>query len=286
MNERIIDTHPHIISKDTVRYPITPIGGVRSHWSAERSVDFSELRKAMLDAGIAQSVLVHSSTTYGFNNDYVADSIADYRKKFAGVFSVNVTQDDATERMRYWMSRGMSGMRIYVQGTTIAKAWMNIDDPSYDAAWQCAAELGISVCVNVIARDEGIDQLRNVLERYPSVPLVIDHTGRPALEDGPPYNAANQYWSLAKYKNFYLKLTPTGMEPSLKGHASPDSFLKQMVSVFGADHIAWGSNFPSAKGSLKDIVTSARELMSTLSVADRREIFSGTAERLYPSLKG
>jgi len=33
MPTRIVDIHPHIISPDTRRYPITPLGGKRSGWS-------------------------------------------------------------------------------------------------------------------------------------------------------------------------------------------------------------------------------------------------------------
>ena len=37
MASPVIDIHPHIGSHDTVKYPITPIGGTRSDWSDERS---------------------------------------------------------------------------------------------------------------------------------------------------------------------------------------------------------------------------------------------------------
>ena len=43
MASRIIDIHPHIISKDEKKYPITPIGGKRSVWSSERPIDFEKL---------------------------------------------------------------------------------------------------------------------------------------------------------------------------------------------------------------------------------------------------
>ena len=32
MATRIVDIHPHIISTDEKRYPITPAGGKRSKW--------------------------------------------------------------------------------------------------------------------------------------------------------------------------------------------------------------------------------------------------------------
>ncbi len=38
MASKIIDVHPHIISNDDKKYLITPIGGKRSKWSAERPI--------------------------------------------------------------------------------------------------------------------------------------------------------------------------------------------------------------------------------------------------------
>src|SRR5262245_12344755 len=116
MQSKIVDIHPHIVSQDTVRYPVTPLGGKQSEWSKERSVTLEQLVDAMDEAGVDKAAIVHSSTTYGFNNDYVVDAVAAQPKRFTGVFSVNVTQADAAERMRYWVSKGMTGMRIFARG--------------------------------------------------------------------------------------------------------------------------------------------------------------------------
>ena len=285
MTERIIDIHPHIASPDTKKYPIDPIGGVQSDWSKERSVTFEELVAAMDEGNITKAAIVHSSTTYGFDNSYVADSIVGHRGRFTGVFSVNITLPDAPEKMRYWHARGMDGMRIYLRGSTIKEAWLAVDDPAYAPAWKAAVDMGISVCMNPIARGEGLRQIRTILERYPSVPILIDHLGRPPIEDGPPYELAREYFDLGKFKNFYLKLTPSGLEQATKGKATPQSYISRLVEVFGADHIAWGSNFPSSPGSFQEIAGTARSLLSHLSSQDREWIFSKTAEKLYPSLK-
>src|SRR5262249_46440418 len=129
MPSNIVDIHPHIVSADTMRYPVTPIGGTQSEWSKERSVTMEQLVAAMDEAEVGKAAIVHSSTTYGFNNDYVVDAVAAHPKRFTGVFSVNVTQPDAPERMRYWVSKGMSGMRIYARGSTIKEAWLSLEDP-------------------------------------------------------------------------------------------------------------------------------------------------------------
>ena len=94
MATKLIDIHPHIVSNDTTRYPITPIGGKRSDWSAERHVDMDEMLQAMDAAGVDKAAMVHSSTTYGFNNEYVCDAVAKHPNRFTGVFSVDVTAAD------------------------------------------------------------------------------------------------------------------------------------------------------------------------------------------------
>src|SRR5882757_8941882 len=165
MPSKIVDIHPHIVSHDTVRYPVTPIGGTRSEWSKERSVTLEELVVAM-------------------------DEVAALLKLFTGVFSVNVTQPDAPERMRYWYGKGLTGMRIYARGSTIKEAWLALDDPRTFPAWECATELGISVATNMHGTGPGLEQIKNTLKRFPKVRLVVDHLGRPSVEDGPPYEAA------------------------------------------------------------------------------------------------
>ena len=285
MTSKIIDIHPHIFSRDTVRYPVTPIGGERSDWSKERSVTIEELVAEMDEARVDKAAIVHSSTTYGFNSDVVVDGIAQYPGRLTGVFSVNITEPDAPERMRYWLSKGMTGMRIYARGSKIKEAWLSIDDPANAAAWEAAAELGISVALNVHARDAGLEQIRNVATRYPTVPVVIDHLGRPPIADGPPYLAASDYFRLSELPNIYLKYTFSGLTSMLKEKAAAETFIPKLVSVFGASRIAWGSNYPSAPGTLAEIVASAQGACAGLSDEDRSWIFAKTAQHLYPVLK-
>jgi L-fuconolactonase len=285
MPSKIVDIHPHIVSRDAVRYPVTPIGGTRSEWSKERSVTLEELLAAMDEAGVDKAAIVHSSTTYGFNNDYVVDAVAAHPKRFTGVFSVNVTQPDAPDRMRYWYGKGMTGMRIYARGSTIKEAWLALDDPVTFPAWECASELGISVATNMHGTGAGLEQIKSTLQRFPGVRLIIDHLGRPPVEDGPPYNAAKDYFALADFKNCYLKLTPSGLTSVLKGKATTDTLIPKLVGVFGADRIAWGSNYPASPGAMSEIVAASRLALRSASYADQSWIFAKTAQQLYPVLQ-
>ena len=284
MSSKIIDIHPHIVSHDTVRYPVTPLMGKRSDWSADHSATLEELIVEFDKAGVDKAAIVHSSTTYGFNNDYVVDAVALHPKRFTGVFSVNVTQPDAPERMRYWVGKGLTGMRIFARGSTIKEAWLALDDPGTFPAWECAGELGISVATNQHAHGPGLQQIKNILKRFPKVRVIIDHLGRPPASDGPPYAAAKDYFELADFPNCYLKFTLNGLSV-FKEKATTDTFMPKLVSVFGANRIAWGSNFPSTPGTVTEILTKSQEACRALSDSDREWIFAKTAQSLYPALR-
>jgi L-fuconolactonase len=61
----VIDIHPHVVSPDTKRYPLAPLGGKQSTWSRERPTTYQALLQAMDDAGVDKAAIVQTSTAYG-----------------------------------------------------------------------------------------------------------------------------------------------------------------------------------------------------------------------------
>ena len=279
---KLIDIHPHIVSTDTVRYPVAPLGGKRSDWSKHRSVDFEELLAAMNAAGVDQAAIVHSSTTYGYDASYLADAIAGHEDRFAGVFSVDVLAADAIEKIRYWLGRGLSGLRLFAVGSTVKtdQAWLA--DPASFPAWQFCSDNGIAVAVAM--RQDGLPHLEKVIRRFPDVRIILDHLLHAPMTDGPPYREAAPLFGMAQYPNIYLKLTSAIIRRSHEAAATPESFFGQLLQTFGSGRIAWGSNFPAAEGSLPELVTEAKDTLSILSPEDQDNIFRRTAELLYPAL--
>lgn len=280
---KIIDTHPHVVSPDTVRYPITPLGEKRSDWSHERSISTEELIAAMDEAGVEQAALVHSSTTYGFNCNYVADTVAAYPNRFTGVFSVNVLANDAADKMREWYAKGLTGMRMYVKGTTVKTAWIALDDPRIFPCYACAAENDITVALNVQG-EEGFGQLEAILKKFSNVRFFLDHAGRADYTSGAPFESAAPLLKLAKYPNLYLKVTSVNFLSKGKGWEHPVPIVKKLVSEFGANRLAWGSNYPASKGSLPELVAMAKECFSALSKDEEEWLFYKTASHLYPKI--
>ena len=278
----LIDIHPHVISTDTQRFPLAPIGGHQSDWSQERPVSYDEMIAAMDKAGVAKSAVVQASSAYAFDNSYVAAAVAAYPKRFTGVFSVDVLAPDAVDKMKHWMAKGLTGMRLYTAGSTMEqKLWFT--DPKTFPAWTFAGEAGIPVCMQM--RFKAFPQLKEILERFPKVRFIIDHLGRTEMADGPPYAAAAPLFELARYPNVYLKVTHRNFEEARNGKATPETFFPKLIQAFGANRIAWGSNFPAAKQPLSELVALGRETLAFLPQADRDWMFEKTALALYPALK-
>jgi L-fuconolactonase len=279
-----IDIHPHVISTDTSRYPNAPVGGHKSDWSRERPVSAEQMIAAMNEAGIAKSALVQASTCYGHDNSYVADSVAAHPDRFTGVFSGDPLAPDAPEKMRYWASRRLTGMRLFTAGSTMPNQADWVDDPRSFPAWACASELGIPVCMQMTVK--AIPQLIGMLQRFPTVKVILDHLAKPSLSDGPPYSGAADVFRLAGYKNLFLKVSPHTVTEAQNGKATHATFFPLLVSKFGAPRIAWGSNYPASKGTLPDLLKASQAALSVLSAEDRDWIFAKTSLTLYPALNG
>ncbi len=278
----VIDIHPHIVSPDTTKYPLDPLGGTQSTWSSERPTTYQDMIKAMDEAGVDKSAIVHSSTAYGYDNSYVADAVAAVPSRFTGVYSIDVLAPDAIKTFDYWLGRGCSGMRLFTSGSTLPNqsTWF-VDAKTYPF-WEHAAAKNIPVCMQM--KHEGLPLLRQIMDRFPKVTIILDHLARTPHEDGPPYAAAADLFELARYKQLYLKITPVNWAVKSWGKGSPDTYFGKVVDTFGASRVAWGSNFPNSIGTLKEILAAAHKAFSFAKPSDQDWIFGKTALTLYPVL--
>ncbi|MDP2409792.1 MAG: amidohydrolase family protein [Pseudolabrys sp.] len=278
----VIDIHNHVIASDTVRYPLAPLGGKQSDWSRTRPTSVEALIAAMDASGVAKAAVVHASTAYGYDNSYLLDSVAAYPRRLTGVFSIDMLAPDACARFDHWSRAGLTGLRLFTTGSTSPGQAGWLADPASFPVWERAQAANLPVCLQM--RPEGVPQLLQLLERFRSVPVILDHLARVSLSDGPPYASARWLFDLARYPNLYLKLTTRTIEEAAKGASTPEAFFPRLIEIFGAGRIAWGSNFPAHAGSLSHLLDEARHGLACLTEADRAAIFSGTAKTLYPVL--
>lgn len=278
----VIDTHTHAISPDKQRYPLAPVGGHQSEWSAKRPVSFEQLLASLDEAGIDRAVVVQASTVYGNDNSYVVEAVRSHPDRFAGVCSIDVLASDALAQMQRWLDAGLSGLRLFTTGSTMPGQAGWLDDERSFPVWDYAQRHNVSICLQMTA--QGIPALLNMLARFPGIRVLLDHLARPDLAGGAPYEAAAPLFSLAPHAGVYLKLTNRTIAEASRGASTPGDFFPRVLDAFGADRIAWGSNFPAAEGSLLQLLAGARESLSMLPADAQEAIFGGTARAVYPAL--
>ena len=278
----IIDIHPHIISNDERRYPPAPLFGKRSDWSQERPNTVDALIEAMDEAGVAKAAVVHSSTTYGFDNSYVVDGCNQYKDRLIAVGAVDMLADDVPAVIKSWADKGLAGLRIFTGGSTKDFDPSELDNPKSFRAWEMLAELDLPMCIQT--GPVGLPQVRMLAQRFPTVNIILDHLARPDVLDGPPYANAAALFELGDLPNLYIKLTPRIFGDVKKEKASAQTFFPRVVEAFGAQRLAWGSNFPTSTGTLSEILATAQQGLACLSEDARAWIFAKTAQKLYPAL--
>ncbi len=148
-----------------------------------------------------------------------------------------------------------------------------------------------------------IPELTSLARAVPEARIVLDHVGGPLGIGGYAGKREEVFatWrpairELASCPNVHVKLGGLGMRINGFGfdeHPEPPSseqlaaawkpYVETCIEAFGARRCMFESNFPVDKGSYSYLVgwNAFKRLASDASVADKADLFSGTATRFY-----
>ena len=271
----IIDTHTHVVSSDKVKHPLDP--GARG-WSTEVSNDVEDLIAEMDDAGVECATLVQPNATYALDNIYQCDSAKQYAPRTVSVGILDPAAPDAADKLSYWVNEhGMLGVRLQSQSEP--------DDPSCDAIWQRAEELGVPVSIGGGGQPDKVNRMRNMASRHPNVLFAPDHfAGWSGSPDKAAMTAALE--DLAKLSNAYLRISSTSLGPYSGLTEADKELFRRVIEAFTPQRVMWGSNFPSSReGGYIGQVQLGQAALSWLSGDDRNWIMGETAHKLWPMLQ-
>jgi L-fuconolactonase len=268
----VVDTHVHVIG-DEARYPLNP-PGVGTDWFRETPVDVERFSTLMDGAAVERAVLVQAMGAYGFDNNYVLDAAASDPRRFKSVVIVDVAGDPepAAATLRTLATqRGANGVRLFALGDD----WIGAPDAA--VIWRTAAELGLLVVATLLAPQ--LPSLARALERFPDMPVALDHCGFPDLTGPPEFRAAEPLFALADHANLHLKVSSHILETL----DEPAAFVERLASVFGAGRLMWGSDFPQTHDRpYAGLVDLGRRACAGLPAADQAAFLGGTAMALTP----
>ena len=274
-----IDTHVHIVSADHQRYPFKPDPRGLGEWVTAHPVTVEELILEMSTAGVDQTLLVQGSSAYSDDNSYCADSAARHPNRFVAICIVDMTAADAPATLSHWVTeRGVRGIRLFTTPQPEAP-WL--DDPATFPVWERTRELGIPLIVQTLTRH--LPRLYGVMEKFPQIPVAVDHLGNAQLEESD--RLGPEVLALGDLPNAYAKLSTVNFDFAAKKGVPVAEYFGPLIEKFGARRLMWGSNYPNTYDRPYDVMVNlARNAFSYLPAVDQEAIFGGTALSLWPEL--
>ena len=237
-----------------------------------------DLTGALARHAIGQTVLVQSLPTEA--DTHFMLSLADQNSFIGAVVGwTDLKASDAPQRIAALAAHPtLRGLRPMLQ--ELDDNW--IADPALAPAVQAMCAHQLTLDALVLPRQ--LPALLVFAERFPELPIVIDHGAKPLIAAGDiePWRA--DMLRLAALPQVYCKVSGLVTEARADwniDHLRP--YVDTIVDAFGAQRVMWGSDWPvldlAADYDRWQAVSAA--LLATRSDAERQAIFGATATAFY-----
>ncbi len=292
----IVDAHHHVWDLSLGRHPwLAPEGRVAHRYGDYEPIKHDYLpahyRRDIAGTGIVASVYMEAEWTPGDGLAEVA-VVERYREE-TGVPGAMVAQAwlDAPDAEEQLTARAavpaVKSVRHKPGGATSpAEAKAGVRSLLSDEAWRrgyaLLADHGLHFDLQTPWWNLG--EARRLADDFPSTTLVIDHAGVLASRDAETVAAWRAALAhVADAPNVVIKasgLCVAGTPWTVDANRGP---ILDLVDVFGADRVMFGSNFPvdGMFVTLPDLVDGYREILAVLDPAAQRAVFHDTAQRVY-----
>jgi predicted TIM-barrel fold metal-dependent hydrolase len=270
----VFDTHIHVGSDDIDRYPRQPTG-VGSDWWRDGGCDADSTLAVLSDAGVARGVAVQAHGLYRFDNRYVIDVATDHPDRMTAVVAVEMDRPDVgAEIVGYGEFPAVVGVRLFAVGGS--DQW--VGTRRVMEAFEAAATSRLTVVLTVFARH--LAALRPAIDDFPNLPIALDHCAFPQLA-GAGVAEGQPLLELAGAPNVWLKASSHNLLEAAAG-GEPLEFVEQLVRLFGADRLMWGSDYPQTRGhGYRALLDLALQSCHTLAPAAQKGFIGANAAALF-----
>jgi L-fuconolactonase len=226
---------------------------------------------------LAGAVLVQAQPTDA-DTDWMLALATDEPLVQAVIGWVDLSHPDAARRIAALADDSLlRGLRPMLQSIEETE-WLLRDDVS--AAIEAMIDHGLRL--DALIQPRHLDMLLRFVDRWPSLPVVIDHAAKPDMRSGLPERWAAQIAELAA-RGLSCKLSGLRTEqPSGQPLSALEPFVELLVGSFG-ERLMWGSDWPVlhlAGDTYPDWVAAADRLTGLTGVA-RDALFGDSARRFY-----
>jgi len=302
---QLYDSHAHLVSDDLERYPRNPIpmdsaslpadfpfgpgtigipGGKHGPRPVNEKPTAEQLRSWMAQEHVVAIAAVQKGMIYRTDNSYIVDAADLFPDRMRAVAIVDPQAPETPQLVRQLAARGVTGIRFFGVGISDTKAWLTAPDSL--KIWTLARDLGLVVDIEApLDADVVIPTIEAMADRYPTLPIVLDHLFMPTLTD-PDFGIDARYEGFRARRNIFLKWTSLNMDVIREKGIAPETVLRRAVDYFGADKLMWGSDIGTSSGTYKEMVQRAVASTRLLSDDERRKVLHDTGRRVFAHWQG
>lgn len=266
-----IDAHQHFwhLADRAGEWPPPELAAIHRDFAPD------DLRPHLAVTGVEGTVLVQSLPRAA-DTDFML-GLAERHAFIRGVVGwVDLkAPDGADEVRRRATAPRLKGLRPMLQ--SLPDDWL--DDPALDPAVRAMLDCGLRFDALVLPHQ--LAALLRFADRFPALPIVIDHGAKPAIGAGGSLGWREAMAALADRPQVLCKLS--GLLTEAGDRRAPEDirpYAETLLALFGADRLMWGSDWPVLElaGTYPGWHAMAHDLIPA---ADHEAVFGQTARRFY-----
>jgi L-fuconolactonase len=279
-----VDAHCHIWALDRGDYGwLDPSDPAMAPIAKDFGPD--DLHERLKADGIGHAIVVQAAPTEA-ETLWLLEQ-AEHAPHIAGIVGwADITRADLSARLASLAANpALRGIRPMLQD--LEPDWLATKPV---AGW-AEAMLDAGLRFDALVRPAHLATLARILQRYPDLPVVIDHAAKPALA-APSDDPRHALWRegmarLAVETGAFCKISGllTEMDAADRPRAREILFplMDQLLSWFGAGRLMWGSDWPVLRlaGSYADWAALSGEWLEAQSPNVQAQIKAQTARRFY-----
>lgn len=276
----IVDAHLHVWDLGRAAYAWMGPGMGDLH----RTVTFDEIVPALAARGVDAVVLVQSADERG-DTDHLLE-VATANAIVAGVVAWSPL--DEPERLAADLAAFADDPRVVGIRNLVHErpaAWFASDAVERGLAVLAEHAVPLDVPTNGFA---ALDRVAEIAAAHPSLPIVVDHLGKPPIGGD---RAAHAAWraalaACARHPNVVAKLSGLYAATGPLDAWTVDAvrpFVDDALDLLGPDRLLYGGDWPISllAGGDERSWDAVQQLLAPLAPGERAAILGGTAARVY-----
>ncbi|WP_436771018.1 amidohydrolase family protein [Yinghuangia sp. YIM S09857] len=274
----LVDTHVHVVSPDTARYPRTGGTGDGADYWSDGTSTAEHVLGVQASAGVDNCVLVQGVGAYGYDCRYVLDAAAAHSERTRAVVAVDPADPAAPARLGELTGRqGVVGVRLFaVSGGPGQPLPGWVGAPHTARLLDTAADAGVTLVLTAFAAH--LPHFAPLLAERPELPVALDHAGFPDPTAGA--DGLAPVLALAELPSVRLKIS-THLFQSY-APADPADIVDTLAAAFGDERLLWGSDHPQTRTpDYPGMVAMAEQALRRRAATARDAVLGGNARALW-----